>query len=1183
MPRVALALRRLAAAAAAAVLLLSAQAVPAGAAPPATPDRTGTGVAEPVRITLVTGDTVTLRPGAGTTPEVIFEPRHGTDGRGGFRVQREGEHTYVVPSDVSALVPAVLDRALFDVTGLAAMGYDDARRADVPVIVERAAGTRTLAAAPEELRTRRSLDSIDATAASVGKAGAAGLGDDLARLARRGAPDRSRTARALGGVDRIWLDAQVKAAEVDAAALDGYLDLVNAPAVWDSGLDGAGTTVAVLDTGVDGGHPDVADRVREESDFTGTADGADDGHGHGTHVASLVAGTGARADGARRGIAYGAELLAGKVLDDTGTGQASWVIAGMQWAVQQGADVVNLSLGAAAGDTDDPTAQAVDALTASSDTLFVAASGNRGNLGIDHFTVDSPGSAASALTVGAVRTDDLLAIFTGEGPVGGSYRQKPDLTAPGVDLLGARAGARDGDFYRSMSGTSQATPVAAGAAALLRQRHPDWTWQQVKSALVTSAVDHANATAWSEGGGRLDLRRAVTQTLHSDLSAIDFGKLTHPDDDVRTRTLTLTNGAAEPVDVTVTDTLDDGWGTSAPEGALTASPATLTVPAGGSASTTITFEPMLADDGLLQGMIDVATAGGGGLHLPVNVYDEPERYDLTVKVLDRAGKPYAGGVVNLVNATDLRGTFFDVRLDERGKATVRTPPARFSVFSRVTTPAGDGEPETFTIAGSAEVTVDRDTTHVVDARDAERVRAPTISGQATEAVQASVVYSRYDDARRGAIEYDFFDPADIAAGMVFVSRTEPVRQGIFESAFHWRLEPKGHPRPSTPDAYELVVITPTFGPSPHLDRHDVARLARVENRYAALDGRSTFTAKRTFVTDLSSVGLFHRRPVDAPSRPVELVTPAPNLRWQQCLAVPAVPVAELCEPDSVVHERGERRTVDWARGVHVEAAFATHSRTGFSVGAGLTDGTHTGRFPGTTQTQQTRLYRDGVLVGTRDQNEVSAAVPPEPAEFRVEHRYTMPPGTLPVATGGSTAWTFRRRRRRRGRAGRPCHRCCACATTRSSTASGAPAHTTRCRSPSRWGTWRVRAARYRGRRPRAWPTPPMAARAGTRCGRPGSARPAGSRSSRVLRSAPVVRSPCGPRPPTTRTGRSSIRCSGRCRYGDAYCCASAVSCWRRQRISASMNASTSPSSTPSVLAVSTSVRRSFTIWYGCST
>ncbi|MQA79161.1 MAG: S8 family serine peptidase [Streptosporangiales bacterium] len=1002
MPPFALAVRRLVAAVAAAAMLLAAQAAPAAAAPPATPDPAATAAATPVRITLVTGDIVTLRPGTHGRPDVLFEPRHGTDGRGGFRVRREGDSTYVVPSDVSALVPAVLDRALFDVTGLAAMGYDDARRTDMPLIVERTAGTRTLAAAPEELRTRRTLDSIDATAAVVDKAGAAGFGDDLARLSRRGAPDRAGAARALGGVDRIWLDARVEAAE-----LDGYLGLVDAPAAWDSGLDGAGVTVAVLDTGIDGGHPDLANQVRESSDFTGTGPGADDRHGHGTHVASLLAGTGARSDGARRGIAFGAELLAGKVLDDTGTGQASWVIAGMQWAVRQGADVVNLSLGGTAGDTDDPTSQAVDALTASSDTLFVVAAGNQGGLGVDHFTVDTPGTAASALTVGAVRTDDFLAVFSGEGPVRGSYRLKPDITAPGVDLLGARAGARDGDFYRSMSGTSQATPVVAGAAALLRQQHPDWTWQQVKSTLVTSAHDHANATAWSEGGGRLDLRRAVTQTLHSDLSAIDFGQLKHPDDDVRTRTLTLTNDAAEPVDVTLTDTLDDGYGTSAAEAALTVSPATLTVPAGGSASTTITFEPTLADDGLLQGMIDVATTNGDGLHLPVNAHDEPERYDLTVKVLDRAGKPYANGVVNLVNATDLRGTFFDVRLDERGEATVHTAPARFSAFSRVTTPAGGGAPETFTIAGSAEFTVDRDTTFVVDARDAQRVRPPTVHDQATRVAQASVAYSRYDDGRRGAIEYDFFDPADIAAGTVFISPTRPVRQGIFQSAFQWRLEPTGHRSPTTPDAYELVVITPTFGPSPHLDRHDVARLARVDNRYAGIDGRRTLTAGRVFVTDLSGVGLVHRRPVDVPTRSVELVTPAPNLRWTQCLAVPAVPVAELCDPDWVVHERGERRTVDWGRGLHVDAAFATHSTGIFSAGAGLADGTHHGRFPGTTETQQVRLYRNGTLVGSRDQNDASASVPPEPAEFRMEHRYTMPADTLPVATSGSTAWTFR--------------------------------------------------------------------------------------------------------------------------------------------------------------------------------
>src|SRR5919108_333925 len=183
---------------------------------------------------------------------------------------------------------------------------------------------------------RATLDSIRATAVDLDKDDAAELGEDLADI---GSPGARSTAAALGGATRIWLDRKV-----EGAALDGYLTQVRAPAAWSSGLDGTGGKVAVLDTGVDDGNPALAGQVDEHVNFTDGPSAAD-GNGHGTHVASLVAGTGAGSDGARQGIAAGADLISGKVLDDEAAGVESWAIAGMEWAVAQGADVVNISLG----------------------------------------------------------------------------------------------------------------------------------------------------------------------------------------------------------------------------------------------------------------------------------------------------------------------------------------------------------------------------------------------------------------------------------------------------------------------------------------------------------------------------------------------------------------------------------------------------------------------------------------------------------------------------------------------------------------------------------------------------------------------------------------------------------------------------------------------------------------------
>ena len=564
---------------------------PAGAAPTgAAPTSPGLGAATGTTtgtVTLVTGDRVTL--GAADDrgrPSVQVEPR--TPGTGGFSISRDGGRVSVIPKDVAALVPDVLDPALFDVTGLVEMKYDDAHRADLPVIV-RQDGVQA------KLRSGRQLASLGATAGVLPKTTAAGFGT---QLATRSAPIR-----------KVWLDRPVGATALSsqqarqAAAQDGYLGQVKAPAAWERGLDGRGVKVAVLDTGVDADHPALAGKVSTQANFTEAA-GPADGNGHGTHVSSLIVGSGAGSDGARQGVAPGAELISGKVLADDGFGQESWVIAGMEWAAAQDADVVNLSLSSAPSRGDDPVAVALDELTAETGTLFVAAAGNRGGFGSNPYTIGSPGVAASALTVGAVDGADKQAGFSSEGPTLGSYRLKPDLVAPGVNILGAKAGARDGDLYVPMSGTSQATPIVVGAAALLMQQDPERTWQQVKTQLTNASDPVPVFSGWTHGAGRLDLQRATGTGLTSDVASLDFAYLRWPDKSVRTRVVTLTNSGSEPATVTVTDQEKNERSDAAPAAAVVATPATLTIPAGGTASTTVSVDPAALPDGNWQGGVD---------------------------------------------------------------------------------------------------------------------------------------------------------------------------------------------------------------------------------------------------------------------------------------------------------------------------------------------------------------------------------------------------------------------------------------------------------------------------------------------------------------------------------------------------------------------------------------------------
>ena len=151
----------------------------------------------------------------------------------------------------------------------------------------------------------------------------------------------------------------------------------------------------------------------------------------------------------------------------------------MEWAATR-ADVINMSLGGSdPDDGNDPLSLAVDALSKQTGALFVIAAGNSGG------AISSPGSAASALTVGAVDRNDKLADFSSRGPLVTSNVAKPELVAPGVDIVAARAAGTNlqdpiDRHYEAISGTSMASPHVAGAAALLVQRHPDWTGAQTQ-------------------------------------------------------------------------------------------------------------------------------------------------------------------------------------------------------------------------------------------------------------------------------------------------------------------------------------------------------------------------------------------------------------------------------------------------------------------------------------------------------------------------------------------------------------------------------------------------------------------------------------------------------------------------------------------------------------------------------
>ncbi|MGO1051979.1 S8 family peptidase [Crossiella sp. CA198] len=656
--------------------LLSALLVSAGL--PALAQAAPAPVAPAAAVTLITGDKVV--PGAnGGAGQLI--PAPGRERQTFTSYQSQG-HTYVIPADAAPLLAdKVIDRRLFDVTELRAY------QGPLPLIVKYANAERPLARVAGAL----DLPSINATAVKV----------DPASFWR----DLTGPSLKSSGIAKIWLDGQRQ------ATLDHSVQQIGAPTAWAAGYTGSGVTVAVLDTGVDNTHPDLADREVGGKNFSGSPDALDH-YGHGTHVASTIAGTGAKSGGKYRGVAPDARLLDVKVLADNGSGADSGIIAGMQWAAEQGADIVNMSLGGFDTPDLDPLEEAVNTLSAKHGTLFVIAAGNAGPRA---GTIHSPGSADAALTVGAVDRDNQLAEFSSRGPRKGGGMIKPDLTAPGVDIVAARhadgkIGEPVGDGYTRLSGTSMATPHVAGATALLAQQHSGLTGDQLKALLTGSSVPTPGLTPFEQGAGRVDSAKVLTQTVTTRPISLSLGgnRWPHTGKPAVTKEISYANSGSTPV------TLDLKMDTSG--GVFSVSPSQIVVPAGGTAAATVKAEVSKAPDGGKFGGAVLATGGGMSVRTAVEIDLEVESYDVTIAALDRTGAAPSFANAFLVNVDSGEAVF--PGSFNNGKLIQRLAAGRYLLSGSVTT----SEPyahdvlnaPNLRVSGPATITLDARTTKPLD-------------------------------------------------------------------------------------------------------------------------------------------------------------------------------------------------------------------------------------------------------------------------------------------------------------------------------------------------------------------------------------------------------------------------------------------------------------------------------------
>ncbi|MFD7507980.1 S8 family serine peptidase [Streptomyces sp. NPDC059853] len=714
------------AAGAIAVAMAAGAAVPAVAAPdgPQGGIDSITSESPGVRVTLITGDQVVVGQDGRVTGLIRAE------GRASIPVQHltiDGD-SYVIPQDARALIRAgSLDQRLFNVTQLATDRYQ--RAGGLPLIVTYGGAARSqdsaaallAEAAPEGAEDSTPLTAINGEALTVTAEETTGV---WAALTRSAGGDDAFALAAAPGITAIALDG------VAHTTLAESVPQIGAPEAWEAGYDGEGVTVAVVDTGVSDAHPDLADgKVTAAENFSDAAD-AVDRDGHGTHVASTVAGTGAHSGGAYTGVAPGAEIISAKVLDDDGYGWESDIIDGMTWAVEQGADIVSMSLGGSAGPEIDPMEEAVNQLSATSDALFVIAAGNSGPF---PGSIGTPGTADAALTIGAVDKSDQLADFSSVGPRTRDGALKPDVTAPGVDI--AAAGAPDAaiweygdpvaDGYVSISGTSMATPHASGAAALLKQRHPDWTGEQIKAALTGSTVGGEGLAATQQGSGRIDVPAALETTVIAETTSLSFGVVPFPHEDADPVTRELTYRNLGDTDVTLDLALDTLGpdGAPAPEDFYTLAAEQLTVPAGGTATVEVTAHTARGEQYGIHSVYLTATGDDGQTVRTAGAVErEAEKFDITLDVTGRDGEVaefYFGDLYDLTT-----GEWLDVY------GTTRVPEGEYALaVSVLGLDAGQENTNSVDWLVVPGLTVTEDVTVTADARDA-----------------AEVVYASPDDA-----------------------------------------------------------------------------------------------------------------------------------------------------------------------------------------------------------------------------------------------------------------------------------------------------------------------------------------------------------------------------------------------------------------------------------------------------
>jgi subtilisin family serine protease len=816
------------------------------------------------------------------------------------------------------------------------------------------------------------------------------------------------------GVRKVWLDRLRK------PTLDVSVPQIGAPAAWAAGYTGVGTTVAVLDSGVDDTHPDLAGQVVGRRNFTEGFEPDSDLSGHGTHVAATIAGTGAGSDGRYKGVAPSAKLLDGKVCVIQGC-LDSWIIAGMTWAAaDQHAKVVNLSLGGQDDpDVVDSVEEAVQTLSDQYGTLFVIAAGNTDG-GIVEGAISSPGTAPAALTVGAVDDADTLAGFSRRGP-GPQGALKPDITAPGVAITAARGKdatrvpGRPGEQYTALSGTSMATPHVAGVAAILAQRYSGWSGQQLKAALMATARPTVGTGVYGQGAGRVDAARAVGQAVTSNPASISFGRQVwpHNDDPALTRAVTYHNFGSADVTLSLRMNTFNADSTPSPAGMFTVSAASVTVPAGGEATVSVTVDTRISGpDGYIGGWL-TATGGGLVVQMALAVHKEVESYDVTLKHMNRAGSSPDASETKLWRNND-DGLPYDTGLllgAQGDSVTLRVPKGVYTLVSALhmfsNDPKGsNGAAGEHLLLAQPVLEVNRPQTVILDGR-----LSRPISITVPQPTAKAAIVGMGASAKRGIYRGAMSVYGETFEGMYTARIGSDVPNPDFTVGFggQW-AEPKADGTfDDSPYAYMLSFSEHGRMVSGYNRQVADSDLARVQVDFARANPNASIGVRQLFGPFAASLMQFH-----LPFTRIEYYNSDPD-GWLGAFIEASSDgwLTQVMANSATIYEPGRTYHEVWNKGVFGPALptpnlFDGVARTGdamlvdvplYSDGAGRAGGSATQTFAGT-------LFRNGTKIGETDRPRQKFEVPAADARYRLELRADRDPH-FELSTKTQVAWEFR--------------------------------------------------------------------------------------------------------------------------------------------------------------------------------